>query len=241
VIALELIDADSGFAGLLAENRSIVFDHEEVLALAGAGETETSLGDERARGHLVADGVEVELELNPLGPKATLEPEWMPSRELSICSASGTLRRDGTQDSVSGLGILSHGEDDTGPGEHALRRYLTVAFADGGLLALLAARPAGDADHGDEDIAAALVGPDAQPEELSEVLLSTEYDPQGRHRRATLELWPEGDDGPPLRAGGDVICGTTVAGNRGRTDIAFLRWSMEGRPGLGRYEVVRAV
>jgi hypothetical protein len=240
VIALELVDADSGFAGLLADAGSIVFDHAEVLALVGPGEAETTESETGARGRLATAETELELAFAPLGPRALLEAEWMPSRELSICRGSGTLRRDGTAASISGLGILSQGEDDRGLGGDALHRYLAIAFADGGLLALTAARRGDGGSHGDESVAAVLVGPDSRPEPISEALLSTEYDPQGRHRRATLELWPEGPEGPPLRAGGDLICGTTLSGAGTRTDLAFLRWSMDGRPGLGRYEVVRA-
>jgi hypothetical protein len=239
VIALELVDADSGFAGLLADASSIVFDHEDVLALAGPGEAETAASEAGARGRLATPDAELELEFAPLGPQARLEAEWMPPRQLSICRGSGTLRREGTSASLSGVGVLSRGEDDPGLGGDALRRYLAIAFADGGLLALAAARPARAGNHGDESVAAVLVGPDARPERISEALLSTEYDQQGRHRRATLELWPEGPDGPPLRAGGELICGTTLPGEGPRTDLAFLRWSLEGRPGLGRYEVVR--
>jgi hypothetical protein len=240
VIALELVDPDSGFAGLLADAGSIVFDHAEVLALVGPGEAESTVSETGAHGRLATPETELELEFASLGPRALLEAEWLGSRELSICRGSGTLRRDGAAASVSGLGILSRGEDDPGLGGHALHRYLAIAFADGGLLALTAARRAGGGSHGDESVAVVLVGPDSRPERISEALLSTEYDPQGRHRRATLELWPEGQEGPPLRAGGDLICGTTLSGAGTRTDLAFLRWSMDGRPGLGRYEVIRA-
>jgi hypothetical protein len=239
VIALELVDADSGFAGLVASAGSIVFDHEEVLALAGAGEADATAGDGSARGLLSTPEAELELELSPIGPRAVLETEWMPPRELSICRGSGTLRQGGASASLSGIGILTQGDDDPGLGGDSLHRYLAIAFADGGLLALAAARGERAGDHGEEAVAAVLVGPDARPERISEALLSTEYDPQGRHRRATLELWPEGSEGPPLRAGGELICGTTLPGAGPRTDLAFLRWSMDGRPGLGRYEVVR--
>jgi hypothetical protein len=240
VIALELIDADSGFCGLLSSEGSIVFDHEEVLALAAPGEAEAAAEDGSARARMSAPEAELELELDPIGPRAVLETEWMPARELSICRGSGTLRRNGGSASLSGIGILARGDDDDGLGADALHRYLAIAFADGGLLAVATARGGGTNAHGEESVAAVLVGPDSRPERISEALLSTEYDPQGRHRRATLELWAEGSEGPPLRAGGELICGTTLPGEGPRTDLAFLRWSMDGRPGLGRYEVVRA-
>jgi hypothetical protein len=240
VIALELVDADSGFAGVIGDVGSVVFDHGEVLALGGPDEAEVAASDDGARARLATSQGELELELSPLGPRAVLETEWMPSRELFSCRGSGTLSSDGKSASFSGVGVLARSADGADLGGDSLHRYLAVAFADGGLLALAAARSAGGNAHGDEAVKAVLVGPDSHPQALSEVLLSTEYDRRGRHRRATLELWTEEEpDGPPLRAGGELICGTTLPGDGPRTDVAFMRWSLEGRPGLGRYEVIR--
>ena len=114
---------------------------------------------------------------------------------------------------------------------------------------LLRRRPAGAerdpagrraAAHGDEEVAAVLCDPDAAPVEFEEALLSTEYGEDGVQRRATLELWPDAEDGRPLRGAGTLI--SSVARRRPGLDseIAFFRWSVEGREGLGHYEIVRA-
>ena len=50
-----------------------------------------------------------------------------------------------------------------------------------------------------------LCGPDGAPAEIAETLLSTEYGADGVQRRATLELWPDGEDGQPLRGAGTLI------------------------------------
>jgi hypothetical protein len=121
----------------------------------------------------------------------------------------------------------------------ALRRSIGIVFADGGLLALSAVRPAGAADHGAEQLAAILCDPDAAPVEVSEALLSTEYGPDGVQRRASLELWV-GDDAQPLRGAGTLISASAVHRPGLDSSIAFFRWSVEGREGLGHYEVVRA-
>jgi hypothetical protein len=126
----------------------------------------------------------------------------------------------------------------SGP-EPALRRSIGVVFADGGLLALSAVRPGGSDAHGDEEIAAVLCDPDGAPVEVSEALLSTEYGADGVQRRATLELWTD-DEGQPLRGAGTLISATSVRRPRLSTEIAFFRWSLEGREGLGHYEVVKA-
>jgi hypothetical protein len=122
----------------------------------------------------------------------------------------------------------------------ALRRSIGIVFSDGGLLALSAVRPPGSGEHGDEEIAAVLCGPDGAPVEVSETLLSTEYGPDGVQRRATLELWTDGEEGQPLRGAGTLISASRVRRPGLIADIAFFRWSVERRDGLGHYEVVRA-
>lgn len=120
----------------------------------------------------------------------------------------------------------------------ALRRSIGIVFSDGGLMALSAVRPAGAGDHGAEEVAAILCDPDGAPVEVSEALLSTEYGPDGVQRRATLELWV-GDEGQPLRGAGTLISSSAVHRPGLDSSIAFFRWALEGREGLGHYEVVR--
>ena len=119
------------------------------------------------------------------------------------------------------------------------RRSIGIVFSDGGLLALSAVRPEHSDGHGEEEVAAVLCGPDGAPVEVSETLLSTEYGPDGVQRRATLELWVDGEEGQPLRGAGTLISASSVSHPGLRADIAFFRWSLEGREGLGHYEVVR--
>ncbi len=120
-----------------------------------------------------------------------------------------------------------------------VRRSIGVAFSDGGLLAVSAVRPPSAEGHGDEQVAAVLCGPDGAPLEVSEALLSTEYGPDGVQRRATLELWTDGEEGQPLRGAGTLISSASVRRPGLNAEIAFFRWSLEGREGLGHYEVVR--
>jgi hypothetical protein len=121
-----------------------------------------------------------------------------------------------------------------------LRRSIGIVFADGGLLALTATRPAGAAGHGDELVATVLCDPDGAPLEVSESLLSTEYGEDGVQRRATLELWTDGDAAQPLRGAGTLISSASVKHPGLEAEIAFFRWSLDGREGLGHYEIVRA-
>ena len=122
----------------------------------------------------------------------------------------------------------------------ALRRSIGIVFSDGGLLALSAVRPAGAEAHGEEEVRAVLCDPDGAPVEVSEALLSTEYGPDGVQRRATLELWTDGEEGQPLRGAGSLISAAEGRQAGQVSQIAFFRWSLEGREGLGHYELIRA-
>jgi hypothetical protein len=120
-----------------------------------------------------------------------------------------------------------------------LRRSIGIVFADGGLLAVTSALPAGAREHGEEEVAAVLCDPDAAPVMFDEALLSTEYGDDGVQRRVTLELWPDVEDGRPLRGAGTLISAVAVKRRGLDAQIAFFRWSVEGREGLGTYEVAR--
>lgn len=128
----------------------------------------------------------------------------------------------------------------TDSGQAILRRSIGIVFSDGGLLALTSSLPAGGRAQADEQIAAVLCDPDAAPIEFGEALLSTEYGEDGVQRRATLELWTDAEDAQPLRGAGTLINSIAVKRAGLDAEIAFFRWSVEGREGLGHYEVARA-
>ena len=103
-------------------------------------------------------------------------------------------------------------------------------------IALTAVRPSKATGHADEALAVTISGPVII--DVDDARLSTTYDSGGRQRRASLELY-EDDDSYPRRAGGDVVCGTSLDLGRLRLDCAFFRWQMEGREGVGRYDILR--
>lgn len=121
-----------------------------------------------------------------------------------------------------------------------VRRSIGIVFSDGGLLALSSILPGSRGAHGDEQVAAVVCGPDGAPVEFGEALLSTEYGEDGVQRRATLELWDGAEEGPPVRGAGTLISSVRVEREGLEATIAFFRWSVEGREGLGHYEVARS-
>jgi hypothetical protein len=120
-----------------------------------------------------------------------------------------------------------------------VQRSIGIVFSDGGLLALSASLPEGAEAHGEEEVTAVLADPDGAPLVFEEALLSTEYGEDGVQRRASLELWPDLDEMRPLRGAGTLISSVCVRRQGVDSQIAFFRWSVEGREGLGTYEVAR--
>jgi hypothetical protein len=115
-----------------------------------------------------------------------------------------------------------------------LVRVLGASFDDGTVLAIAAARPAGAQGHGEEAVAGVLLAPEEGAIEAAEVLLSTEYGPDGRPRRLGVELY-EDELSPPRRVAGDVL---EPSGEGGRL-AAAVELRMDGVPGTGLLEVVR--
>jgi hypothetical protein len=122
-----------------------------------------------------------------------------------------------------------------------VRRSIGIVFSDGGLLALTSQLPEGGRGIDDEEVTAALCEPEGAPQTFEEALLSTEYGEDGVQRRATLELWPSVEEMRPLRGAGSLISAVRVRRQHLDSQIAFFRWTVEGREGLGTYEVARVV
>jgi hypothetical protein len=121
-----------------------------------------------------------------------------------------------------------------------VRRSIGIVFDDGALLALTSALPERGRAHGDEQVTAVFCDPKGEPLPFQESLLSTEYDAEGVQRRVTLELWPDIEDMRPVRGAGSLISSFRVRRQELDSQIAFFRWSVEGREGLGTYEVARS-
>lgn len=119
-----------------------------------------------------------------------------------------------------------------------LTRILSIWLEDEQGVTLTAIRPRGAEGHESELVSAFLFGEEAV--EIGDPRVSTGLDGDGRHQRAGLELWvsDDGEEGP-LRAAGEAVCGTTFDLGELRLDCAFFAWRMEGRRGVGRYDLLR--
>ncbi len=236
----DLLDAESGILASVSEDgAAVIFHRDETLGPVAASNADagtdlaTGTGRMRIGDHLVVFGTEnAEAGLK-------LEGDLIGTTEIELCTATGGLT---TSEGEAPLRCLALATRTTEPAatDVALTRSITVAFADGGLFALRAARPKKAREQGAEETVAVFAGPDGV-HRVGEPLLSTTYDGDGHPHRVTMELWPEPDTGRHLsRGGGSLLRAATFETADRRSDIAFFRWSVDGRQGLGRYEITRA-
>jgi hypothetical protein len=151
-----------------------------------------------------------------------------------LISVRGTVRAGGVTEDIEAVGQRS---ESAGPRPgYDLVRVVSAWLGDGGVL-LEALRPEGAEGHDVEDVWATLVE-HGDAVAVAEPRLSTTYDGDGHQRRASMELWL-GEDGYPLRAGGEVICGSSLDLGDHTLDLAFFRWRAEGVEGVGRYDILK--
>lgn len=156
-----------------------------------------------------------------------------------LCRVTGSVRCGEQRTRVDCLGQRGHQWGAPDWERIALARTVSAWFEDGAGVALTSVRPHDAAGHGTEAVSASLLD-GASVTAIAEPLLSTTLDGEGRQRRASLELWEADDERPyPHRAAGEAVCGTTLDLGRLRLDCAFFHWRMEGREGVGRYDVLR--
>jgi hypothetical protein len=180
-----------------------------------------------------------ELDVEALGPPAALDPGHTVAKAggmqgyEQLCRFRGTVRGR----TIDCLGQRSHSWGAPDWSKLALTRSLSAWFDTETAVSVSAVRPASAKHHADEAVAATLFEAGV-PVDVAEPLVSTTSDGEGRQRHAGLELWLD-PEGYPRRAAGEVLCGTTLDLGRLRLDAAFFAWHMDGRTGVGRYDVLR--
>jgi hypothetical protein len=194
------------------------------------------------------DDASYDLELEAIGPVAELAPDNPVARAGGMAGYEQPLRARGTamvgdaRIAIDGLGQRGHSWGAPDWKRIELARTVSAWLGDDLAVSLTAIRPASKGDHGAEALAASIIerGDDGDPHvvDVADPRLSTTYDGEGHQRHAGLELWID-EDGFPRRAAGEIACGTSLDLGALRLDCAFFRWRMEGREGVGRYDVLR--
>jgi hypothetical protein len=185
-----------------------------------------------------SDGATFDLQVEAVSAPGEMADGGMEGYE-QLCRFTGAATVAGNRVAIDCLGQRGHSWGAPDWEQMALARTLGAWIGDDLGVSLLAIRPAGSDRHDQESIAA-YVYDGGEPIQVQEPRLSTGYDAAQRQRRAGLELWID-EESPARRAAGEVVCGTSLDLGRLRLDCAFLRWHMEGREGIGRYDILRRV
>jgi hypothetical protein len=185
-----------------------------------------------------SDGATFDVQVEAVSAPGEVAEGGMEGYE-QLCRFRGDVTIEGRRLAVDCLGQRGHSWGAPDWETMVLARTLGVWVGDDLGVSLLAIRPNGAERH-DQESLAAYVYEGGEPVRVLDPRLSTGYDGEQRQQRAGLELWVD-EESHARRAAGEVVCGTSLDLGRLRLDCAFLRWHMEGREGVGRYDILRRV
>jgi hypothetical protein len=221
-LALSFFDPDHEIYGTARSGATILFEGRKPTAVV-----EGPTFEQDGSGWRAELPERLSLEVEPLSEEADLS-----GVAVRVCRVRGTA----AGRTVNCLGTLA--ETATPPRWEeldALRSVSALVDESHALLAI-ARRPRGAVGHGKELVSARLLE-DGTMREVNEARISTVYDGDGRQRSAGLELWL-GDEEFPRRGSGLVVAGSSLDLEEIEVHAAVFRWRLEGREGIGAYELM---
>jgi hypothetical protein len=221
-LALSFFDTARDLSGTARAGMTLLFDGRTPTTLPEGPDIErASDGTIRAR---LRD--QLELVFTPV-----TEPARLTGLSTTLCTVTGTVRGR----PVESLGTATETTEPPVWSELDAVRGVTAVFGEDRAAFLLARRPRGAIAHGDELVEAKLLL-EGELTDVETARISTVYDGEGRQRSAGLELFLPGEDFP-RRASGTVRAGASLSLEGLRVDAAVFDWRMEGREGVGSYEL----
>jgi hypothetical protein len=220
--ALSFFDPDRDLYGTARSGATLLFHGRQPAAHAD-GPLVTEKGD----GWRAELAERLALSLEPVSAEVDLD-----GVTARICRVTGTV--DGT--SVDCLGTFSITSVAPRWEELQAVRSISALVDEGNGMLALARRPRDAPGHGDEQVRAGLFV-DGELHQVEEARVSTVYDGGGRQRSAGLELWLPGEE-YPRRGSGQVIAGSTFELETIQVHAAVFRWRLDGREGIGAYELM---
>jgi hypothetical protein len=220
--ALSFFDPDRDIYGTARSGATLLFHGREPAAHADGPEL-TEEGD----GWRAVLAQRLSLRVEPVSEEVELD-----GVAARICRVTGEV--DGvTVDCLGTFSITS-----VAPRWEELQavRSISALVDEGNGLLALARRPRDAPGHGDEEVTAGLFI-DGRLYPVEEARISTVYDDGGRQRSAGLELWLAGEEFP-RRGSGLVIAGSSFELEAIRVHAAVFRWRLDGREGIGAYELM---
>ena len=220
--ALSFFDPDRELYGTVRSGATILFEGRKPAAHGEEAQIETD-GD----GWTAALGDLLAIRLAPLSPEIDLGLV-----AVTLCRVSGEV----SGRAMDCLGTVAITREPPRWEELDALRSISAIVDENDAVLALASRPRGAAGHGEESVRAAVVT-DGELLKIEDARVSTVYDGEGRQRSAGLELWPEGEEFS-RRGSGQAIAGSSLELEAVRVHAAVFRWRIEGREGIGAYELM---
>jgi hypothetical protein len=221
-LALSFFDAAHDIHGTARQGISVLFEGRKPNAIPEGPRIE-----ETGSGWRAELPERLSLEFEPVSPPADLG---------GITARVARVRGQAAGRTVDGLGTMSETHVPPRWEELDALRSVSALVDEQHALLAVARRPRGAVGHGDEEVTARLVEDDALLE-VEEARISTVYDGGGRQQTAGLELWIPGEE-YPRRGSGLVIAGSSLDLEGLQVHVAVFRWRLDGREGIGSYELM---
>jgi hypothetical protein len=221
-LSIAFFDRDRRLYGSARSGASVLFEGSKATALAEgpALEREGEVVRAELGGHfsleLAAVSEEVDLGVLTAG----------------VCRVRGEVG--GT--AVDCLGTVAETREAPSWDQLDALRSLSVLVDEGHAMLAVARRPRGALGHGEELVVARLMR-EGELLGVEDARISTVYDGDGRQRSAGLELWLPGEDFP-RRGSGTAVAGSSLELEGLQVHVAVFDWRLEGREGLGAYELM---
>ena len=221
-LALSFFDTARDLSGTARAGMTLLFEGRTPTTLAEGPEVDR--GSDGTLDAQLRD--ELSLHFVPIA-----EPADLTGLRTTLCAVTGTVR--GSR--VECFGTATETTEPPAWSELDAVRGVTAVFGDDRAAFVLARRPHGAFGHGQEIVEAKLLL-DGELADVEIARISTVYDGNGRQRSAGLELFLPGEDFP-RRASGTVRAGASLSLEGLRVNAAVFDWRMEGREGVGGYEL----
>jgi hypothetical protein len=220
--ALSFFDPDRELYGTVRSGATILFEGRKPATHAGGAAIEPA-----GEGWRTELPERFSLEFSPVTPELELGVA-----SARVCRVEGRVG-DAT---VHCLGTLGLTLEPPRWEELDAIRSISALVDEGNALLAIARRPRDAAGHGDELVRATFVC-DGEPRPVEDARISTVYDAGGRQRSAGLELWLAGEE-YSRRGSGQVVAGSSLDLDGLQVHAAVFRWRLDGREGIGAYELM---
>jgi hypothetical protein len=222
-VSIAFFDPARNLHGTARSGTTVLFEGQSATAIPEGPEIE-----EGRRGKLKARLADrFSLDLEPISDEVDLG--GVAARTCRVTGEVGSA-------SVDCLGTVSETRQPPAWDELDAVRSVSALLDEEHAVLALARRPRGARGPGEERVVAYLLEA-GEPLAVDDARISTVYDGEGRQRSAGLELWLPGEDFP-RRGSGSVVAGSSLELEGVTVHAAVFRWRVEGREGMGAYELM---